>query len=92
MYINAEVIIKTASVITSLMVITGFMFSGYRWFLKQAKYDKEIEELNEELNLICHCMSACLDGLIQLGANHSVPKAKKRLDEYIINRAHEQEV
>ena len=33
-------------------------------------------------------LSACLDGLVQLGANHEVPKAKKELDDYIRSQAH----
>ena len=40
--------------------------------------------------LIVCALSACLDGLTQLGANHSVSKAKKELDDYIIAQAHSQ--
>jgi hypothetical protein len=37
---------------------------------------------------LCIAVSACLDGLIQLCANHEVPKAKKALDDYITSQAH----
>ena len=57
----------------------------------------EIEKLklentkqNEELTLVCFGLSACLDGLIQLGCNHTVTTAKDKLDKYINNMAHKQ--
>ena len=39
-------------------------------------------------SLLCYGMSAALDGLIQLGANHSVPDAKDKLDKYLNKEAH----
>lgn len=32
--------------------------------------------------------SACLDGLQRLGANHSVPLEKNKLDKYLDQQAH----
>ena len=43
------------------------------------------------MTLIVYCSSATLDGLMQLGANHTVPIAKDKLDKYINLKAHEQE-
>lgn len=91
MYINADTIIATASLLTALGVLAGFIFAIYRWYLKQGKQDKDIAGLKEELTLLCYCMSAVLDGLIQGGANHTVPAAKEKLDKYINKKAHEQE-
>ena len=45
----------------------------------------------KELTLIVYALSACLDGLGQLGANHTVPVAKDKLDKYINKQAHQQE-
>ena len=43
----------------------------------------------EEVNcLLCYGLAACLDGLIQLGANHDVPIAKDKLDKYLNKKAH----
>lgn len=50
--------------------------------------DNAIERLKDENCLICFALSACLDGLEQLGANHTVPKAKDKLDKYINQQAH----
>jgi len=91
MYIDTNTIITVASVITALVVIFSAIFTTYRWYLKQEKQDKDIDGMKEEMTLICYCIGASLDGLMQLGANHSVPVAKDKLDKYINKKAHEQE-
>lgn len=91
MYVNTDTIITAASVITALVVIFSALFATYRWYLRQEKQDKDITGLKEEMTLLCYCMGASLDGLMQLGANHSVPVAREKLDKYINKKAHEQE-
>lgn len=86
--INADTIIKAAAIITALGVIFGVVFAVYRWYLKQEKQDKDIARIKEENTLIVFALSACLDGLQQLGANHTVPIAKDKLDKYINQQAH----
>ena len=81
-------IITVASLITALGVILGFVFKVHKWYLKQEKQDKEIQRLKKENTLICYALSACLDGLMQLGANHTVPLAKDKLDKYLNQEAH----
>lgn len=88
MEINAGAIITCASVITALIVIFGAVFSVYRWYLKQNRQDEDIARIKEENTLIVFALSACLDGLLQLGANHTVPIAKDKLDKYINQQAH----
>lgn len=75
-------------IISSLGVIIGLFTSVYRWVLKQQKQDREIERIKKENAILCFALSACLDGLIQLGANHSVPVAKEKLDKYLNEKAH----
>ena len=86
--ISADTIITIAAVIGALGVIFGVVFAVYRWYLKQEKQDKDIARIKEEDTLIVFALSACLDGLQQLGANHTVPIAKDKLDKYINQRAH----
>lgn len=86
--INADTIITAAAIITALGVIFGVVFAVYRWYLKQEKQDKDIARIKEEDTLIVFALSACLDGLQQLGANHTVPIAKDKLDKYINQQAH----
>lgn len=86
--VSADAIITIAAVIGALGVIFGVVFAVYRWYLKQEKQDKDIAHIKEEDTLIVFALSACLDGLQQLGANHTVPIAKDKLDKYINQRAH----
>ena len=86
--VSADTIITFAAVIGALGVIFGVVFAVYRWYLKQEKQDKDIAHIKEEDTLIVFALSACLDGLQQLGANHTVPIAKDKLDKYINQRAH----
>lgn len=86
--VSADTIITIAAVIGALGVIFGVVFAVYRWYLKQEKQDKDIAHIKEEDSLIVFALSACLDGLQQLGANHTVPIAKDKLDKYINQRAH----
>lgn len=44
--------------------------------------------MKEENTLMCYALMACLDGLMQLGANHTVPVAKEKLDKYLNQQAH----
>ena len=62
--------------------------SVYKWFQKQQNQDGEIERIKKENAILCFALSACLDGLIQLGANHTVPVAKEKLDKYLNEKAH----
>lgn len=81
-------IITAGSVATALGFLVGFFCKVHKWYLKQENQDEEIKEIKEENTLICYALFACLDGLMQLGANHSVPDAKDKLDKYLNKKAH----
>lgn len=89
MYINAKTIITIAALITATGVIITALFAFFNWLNRQKKQDTDIKKINTEMTLLCYCMRACLDGLEQLGANHTVPVAKEKLDKYINQKAHE---
>lgn len=88
MFVDVETIIKLASIITALGILIGVFCKVHKWYLKQEQQDAEIKRLKEENCLLCYGMSACLDGLMQLGANHTVPNAKDKLDKYLNQEAH----
>ena len=88
MQIDANTIITLASVIGALGAIFGAIFAVYRWVLRQNKQDEDIAASKEERALMVYALSACLDGLEQLGANHKVTAAKDKLDKYINKQAH----
>ena len=89
MYIDAQTIITAGAVFSAAVAIVGFFLKGHKWYLKQEEQSKEIAHLKKENALICYALSACLDGLQQLGANHTVPDAKNKLDKYLNETAHE---
>lgn len=86
--VNANTLITVAGVITAAGVIFGAIFAVYRWYLKQEKQDGDIKHIKEENTLVFYALFACLDGLSQLGANHSVTDAKDKLEKYINQQAH----
>lgn len=88
MYITWQTIITAGSVIAAVLAIFGVVLKVHKWYLQQEKQNTEIARMKEENRLICEALSACLDGLQQLGANHSVPAAKRKLDTYLNDQAH----
>lgn len=89
MTITASTIITFASLLSAIIAIFAIVFKVHKWYLKQEKQDADIQQLKAENELIYKGVHACLDGLVQLGCNHSVPKAKEELEEYINRMAHQ---
>ena len=55
----------------------------------QEKLIVDVKSIKGEQKLTYTALSACLDGLEQLGANHTVPIAKAQLTEWLNERAHD---
>lgn len=90
MVIDAQAVITAGSVLTALGVIITLILKVHKWYLRQEKQDTEIKRIKKENTLICYALSACLDGLLQLGCNHTVPQAKEKLDKFLNQEAHDQ--
>lgn len=88
MYIDGQTIITAASILGAVVAIGGTLIAIYKWYAKQNKQDIEIADLKKENALICYGLAAALDGLMQLGANHSVPVAREKLEKYLNQAAH----
>ena len=88
--LSADTLIKAAAVLGALAALLGYCVKSVKWYLRQAEQDKDIKAIKKEYTLIVYALSACLDGLEQLGANHSVPVAKEKLNKYINQQAHDQ--
>ena len=83
-----ETIKNIAGLIAALGVIFGVIFGIYRFVLQQKKQERDIKAMKEEDALVCYALMACLDGLQQLGANHTVPVAKEKLEKHLNIEAH----
>ena len=56
------------------------------------EHQKEhIDSSQEEFLIIIKALSACLDGLIQQGCNHTVPVCKEELDQFLLKKSHHKE-
>lgn len=89
--ISAETIIQAAAVLTALGGIGAVVVWCIKFVERQKKQDKEIAAMREEQCLICYGLSACLDGLCQLGANHDVTTAKDKMQKHLNKAAHHNE-
>ena len=91
MYIDASTIITAGSVLAAITAIGGFLISAYTWVEKQNKQDKDIARVKEEQCLLTYGILACLDGLQQLGCNHTVPETREKIEKHLNKAAHDQE-
>ena len=85
---NAADVISLAALIGAAAALIGYMSRVFSWMYKNSQQQEDLRAVKEEQRIMSQALSACLDGLIQLGANHEVPKAKKALDDYIRGQAH----
>ena len=83
-----ELILTIASIITALGIITGAVFSGYRWYLKQIKQDQDIMEIKQEQVILIHGVLACLKGLKEQGCDGPVTSAITEIEVHLNKRAH----
>lgn len=90
MYITSHTIVTAGAVLAAVTAFISMFVALINWLNKQKKQDVDIKKIKKEMTLVCYCMSACLDGLTQLGCNHTVPGAKDKLDKYINKAAHDQ--
>ena len=100
MYITWQTIITIGGGVSALGLLLSIILKVYKRLLKQdaqaneiaslkKQHEDDVHRLKEENCLICFALSAGLDGLQQLGANHTVPVAKEKLDKYLNQQAHE---
>lgn len=101
MTVTWQTLVTAAAIIAAAVAIIGYLKKAFNWFavqedqtndiaeLKQ-KEAKDISDIKREQTMIVYALSACLDGLVQLGANHTVPVARDKLDKYINQQAHDQ--
>ena len=85
---NATDIISLAAVVGAAVALINYTNRAFIWLHKTTQQADDLKTVKEEQRIMSIALSACLDGLMQLGANHEVPKAKNALDDYIRSQAH----
>ena len=88
MTLTTSDIISLAALVAALLALVGYYNRVFLWIQRQGKQDEDLKAVKAEQQILCVGLAACLDGLEQLGANHSVTKAKQKLVEHIQNQAH----
>lgn len=88
--ISAQTIITLAALLAAIIAIFKYYNKVYDLVKHQKSQDTDIALIKKEQTLVVYAMQACLDGLQQLGANHTIPEAKAKLDKYINQQAHDQ--
>ena len=91
MYVDTNMIITAASLLTALGVIFTTIFAVYRWYLRQNEQDKEIEKLKSEQCLHTYGILACLKGLHEQGCNGPVTEAIDKIEKHVNKQAHDQD-
>lgn len=99
MYITFETIVLIGSALGVLGTMIGVILKVHKWYLRiealekrcdelERHHKEDIERVNAENTMICYALSACLNGLQQLGANGDVTIAKDKLDKFLNQQAH----
>lgn len=98
--ITAETLITAGAVLAAVTALGGALIALYKRSRKpdenarliaelKEQHETDIKQIKKENTLVCYALSACLDGLLQLGCNHTVPDAKSKLDKHLNQQAHE---
>ena len=88
MYIDADVIIKAASLLGALGVLISAVVAVYKVVDQNKKQTEVIRSIRDEQTLICYALKACLSGLIEQGCNGPVTAALEKLDKHLNQKAH----
>lgn len=88
-------IITIAALVSAVVLIVSSCVKVFQWVHHQTEQDERMSAIEDEIEaskaeraLIVRALRACLDGLSQLGANHTVPATKEELDRYLNEQAH----
>ena len=88
--ISAQTIITLAALLAAIIAIFKYYNKVYDLVKHQKDQDDDIKAIKKEQALSVYALRACLDGLQQLGANHTVTDARDKLDKHINQQAHGQ--
>ena len=88
MYIDADVIIKAASLLAALGALFGAAIAVYKVLENNKKQNEVIKSMQEEQTIICYGLKGALAGLIEHGCDGPCEDALKMLDKHLNKSAH----
>lgn len=88
MYIDADAIIKAASIISAAGVIITLIISIYKRSEKDKQQSVVIKDMEEELTILCYAVKGTLEGLIEQGCDGPCKDALDRLNKHLNKSAH----
>ena len=91
MYIDADTIIKAASLIAALSALAGAIVAVYKAVDTNKKQSEAINTQQKEQTIVCYALRCVLLGVIELGADGPCKEALEELDKHLNKRAHKPE-
>ena len=88
MYIDADIIIKAASLLGALGALGGAVIALYRQYESNKRQSEVIKEIRAEQTLICCGLRGALQGLIEQGCDGPCKDALQMLDKHLNRSAH----
>lgn len=92
MYIDADTIIKAASLLGALAALIGAIVAVYKVYETNKKQSEVIKEIQAEQTLICYGLRGALQGLIEKGCDGPCKDALSMLDKHLNKSAHRPEL
>ena len=92
MYIDADTIIKTASLLAALGALVGAVIAVYKQVESNKRQSEVIKEMQEEQTIICYGLRGALQGLIEKGCDGPCKDALQMLDKHLNQNAHHKDL
>ena len=92
MYIDADTIIKAASLLAALGALTGAVIAIYKMVEVNKRQSEIIKSMQEEQTIICYGLRGALQGLIEQGCDGPCKEALSLLDKHLNKNAHNPEL
>ena len=88
MYIDADIIIKAASLLGAIGALVAAIVSVYKVVEINRRQSEFINAIQKEQQIICYGLRGALQGLVEQGCNGPCRDALERLDKHLNKNAH----
>lgn len=92
MYIDADFLIKAATLLGALGALLGAALAVYKQYESNKKQTEIIKAMQNEQTIICYGLKGALQGLIEHGCDGPCEEALKMLDKHLNKSAHNPDI